>query len=617
MGAGALTICHNRAAVQIREDVKKMVQLPMLKQRPSGAGRRLFGVPLLELREPGLGAGGVPLVLSSMVEFLREHALQQEGLFRVNGNVRMVECLRQRMESGEEVDLLQEADACTVASLLKQFLRELPGGVVTSGIQAELLQLYRECGEEQFGHALRLRLHQLPGVHYSLLRYLCLFLAQVAEHHEQNRMTALNLATVFGPNVFHVPPGFDGMKDQTVCNKIMALLIQGHQNVFESDVMSPKDPAGGLSAVIKVKPLPQEVPESPLPDDIPSRQPAKDVPIPAPRKKGVQSSLSDSDSPRELTGESGASPPRKKKVKKMSSDGRTWTVPQPDLSSGLPQIRPLPPVQTRDTELSNSDVTAGSADSFSRFVVPMEPPVVINSKPLTLLSAACSVVGQKGEQGASGARIWFCYCTVIAGEWTRFGDIECDEHTCVPPARRDLPSRSLISAEPGLAGVACEPRMTTSVFPSVKLFPCPPVFQEEEDGSEEDGEAKNQLSVTAKPDFSMLGFLEHLEEEADGFVSPVDELSPSKGSADMRLSNLHSATMQELMEQLQEAREEKKRLRKNLRDFEDQFFRQNGRSVQKEDRSPLAEEYSEYKHVKAKLKLLEVLISKRDSGKVI
>ena len=33
----------------------------------------------------------------------------------------------------------------------------------------------------------------------------------------------------------------------------------------------------------------------------------------------------------------------------------------------------------------------------------------------------------------------------------------------------------------------------------------------------------------------------------------------------------------ELVEQLQEAREEKKRIRKNLREFEDQFFRQNGR----------------------------------------
>lgn len=41
------------------------------------------------------------------------------------------------------------------------------------------------------------------------------------------------------------------------------------------------------------------------------------------------------------------------------------------------------------------------------------------------------------------------------------------------------------------------------------------------------------------------------------------------------------------------------------------------RNVQKEDRSPLAEEYNEYKHVKAKLRLLEVLISKRDSSKFI
>lgn len=41
------------------------------------------------------------------------------------------------------------------------------------------------------------------------------------------------------------------------------------------------------------------------------------------------------------------------------------------------------------------------------------------------------------------------------------------------------------------------------------------------------------------------------------------------------------------------------------------------RNVQKEDRSPLAVEYNEYKHIKAKLKLLEVLISKRDSSKFI
>ncbi|KAM6972375.1 protein FAM13A-like isoform 2-T2 [Aplochiton taeniatus] len=143
-------------------------------------------------------------------------------------------------------------------------------------------------------------------------------------------------------------------------------------------------------------------------------------------------------------------------------------------------------------------------------------------------------------------------------------------------------------------------------------------IKEEEDGSDDDGgESKPQFMVTVKTDFSMLGFLDQLEEEADGFISPVDDHSPSKNPTDMRLSNLHSATMPELVEQLQEAREEKKRIRTNLREFEDQFFRQNGRNVQKEDRSPLAVEYNEYKHIKAKLRLLEVLISKRDSSKFI
>uniref|UniRef100_A0A672YVE6 Family with sequence similarity 13 member A n=1 Tax=Sphaeramia orbicularis TaxID=375764 RepID=A0A672YVE6_9TELE len=140
---------------------------------------------------------------------------------------------------------------------------------------------------------------------------------------------------------------------------------------------------------------------------------------------------------------------------------------------------------------------------------------------------------------------------------------------------------------------------------------------EEEDGSEDDADTKTQFTVTVRPDLSVLGFLDHMDEETDGFISPVDELSPSKNTSDMRLSNLHSATIQELVEQLQETREEKKRIRKNLKEFEDQFLRQNGRNVQKEDRSPLAVEYNEYKHVKAKLRLLEVLISKRDSSKFI
>uniref|UniRef100_A0A8C9M5A3 Family with sequence similarity 13 member A n=1 Tax=Panthera tigris altaica TaxID=74533 RepID=A0A8C9M5A3_PANTA len=136
---------------------------------------------------------------------------------------------------------------------------------------------------------------------------------------------------------------------------------------------------------------------------------------------------------------------------------------------------------------------------------------------------------------------------------------------------------------------------------------------EEDEGSEDDSNTKPDFTVTLKTDFSARCFLDQFEDDADGFISPMDDKIPSKCNQDTGLSNLHAASIPELLEHLQEMREQKKRIRKKLRDFEDNFFRQNGRYVQKEDRTPMAEEYNEYKHIKAKLRLLEVLISKRDT----
>lgn len=138
-------------------------------------------------------------------------------------------------------------------------------------------------------------------------------------------------------------------------------------------------------------------------------------------------------------------------------------------------------------------------------------------------------------------------------------------------------------------------------------------IKEEEEGSEDDSNTKPDFTVSLKTDFSARCFLDQFEDDADGFISPMDDKMPSKCSQDTGLSNLHAASIPELLEHLQEMREEKKRIRKTLRDFEDNFFRQNGRNVQKEDRTPMAEEYNAYKHIKAKLRLLEVLISKRDT----
>lgn len=74
-------------------------------------------------------------------------ALHQEGLFRVNGNVRAVETLKQRLDGGEHVDL-SDSDSCAVASLIKQFLRDLPEGLVNATVQQALIHCYH--GESNY-----------------------------------------------------------------------------------------------------------------------------------------------------------------------------------------------------------------------------------------------------------------------------------------------------------------------------------------------------------------------------------------------------------------------------------------------------------------------------------
>ncbi|XP_069339776.1 protein FAM13B isoform X16 [Eulemur rufifrons] len=135
-------------------------------------------------------------------------------------------------------------------------------------------------------------------------------------------------------------------------------------------------------------------------------------------------------------------------------------------------------------------------------------------------------------------------------------------------------------------------------------------FFEEIKEEEEDGiSLSSELSDILKTAVQVESSLENSE-------SDVEE-NQEKLALDLRLSSTRAASMPELLEQLWKARAEKKKLRKTLREFEETFYQQNGRNAQKEDRVPVLEEYREYKKIKAKLRLLEVLISKQDSSKSI
>ncbi|XP_061645482.1 protein FAM13C isoform X2 [Phyllopteryx taeniolatus] len=93
-------------------------------------------------------------------------------------------------------------------------------------------------------------------------------------------------------------------------------------------------------------------------------------------------------------------------------------------------------------------------------------------------------------------------------------------------------------------------------------------------------------------------------------VSPLEEVKCLQPQL-VTMATLHEASRSELLDHLRITRLEKRRLHRALREFEDLFYTLSGRVCQKEDRGPMAEEYCQYKNLKAKLRLLEALLSKK------
>uniref|UniRef100_A0A8C8YRT9 Family with sequence similarity 13 member A n=1 Tax=Prolemur simus TaxID=1328070 RepID=A0A8C8YRT9_PROSS len=1015
MGAGALTVCQSKAAVRLKEDMKKIVAVPLNEQRDC-TYKKLFGVSLQELQQQGLTENGIPAIVWNIVEYLTQHGLTQEGLFRVNGNVKVVEQLRLKFERGQPVELGTDGDICSAASLLKLFLRELPDGVITSALHPRFIQLFQDGRNDAQENSLKDLIKELPDTHYCLLKYLCQFLTKVAKHHVQNRMNVHNLATVFGPNCFHVPSGLEGMKEQDLCNKIMAKILENYNTLFEVEYTeNDNQRCENLARLIIVKeascknslPIvltkglerdmpkpspktkipksrsegsiqPHRVPQPELSDGIPQislwlrrRKPCLEDMNSAEDANGAQLVSSSQEDERPMSpfyvsahvsqvsnvstteellertirsaveqhlfdvnssgsqssedSESGTSsassttstrqrrrqskeqdevqcgrdkglinkenilsgfnnpdgcilntqeveklhentsgyigerskPKRQKSSTKLSelNENQDGIVNMDSLSSTQSQERtgpggvewmsdeskenekdggytqhfegPRMKIQEHpsisDTKQQRSQDADDQQESFVSEVPQLDLPALCEEKsweePIPALSSwrrgsvdpdearlsprAGRLIRQllDGDSDPMPSPRFYTYGqsrqylddtevppsppnahSFMRRRSSSLGSYE-DEQEDLTPAqltrriqslkkkirkfedrfeeeRKYRPSHSDKAANPEvlkwtndlakfrkqlkesklkiseedltprmrqrsntlpksfgsqlekedekkqeLADKATKPsieatlesiqrklqekraessrpedikdmtkdqianekvalqkallyyesihgrpvtknerqvmkplydryRLVKQILSRANTIPIigspsskrrSPLLQpiiegetasffkeikEEEEGSEDDSNTKPDFTVTLKMDFSARCFLDQFEDDADGFISPMDDKIPSKCSQDTGLSNLHAASIPELLEHLQEMREEKKRIRKKLRDFEDNFFRQNGRNVQKEDRAPLAEEYSAYKHIKAKLRLLEVLISK-------
>ncbi|KAI4899275.1 hypothetical protein NFI96_020082, partial [Prochilodus magdalenae] len=155
----------------------------------------------------------VPRVLDLCCQHLEKYGLQTVGIFRVGSSKKRVRQLREEFDQGVDVTLGPEYSVHDVAALLKEFLRDMPDSLLTRELYTAFINCTSLDVSEQ-NSVLQLLICLLPACNSDTLQRLLQFLSTVANHAEDtcnshgeqvpgNKMTTLNLATIFGPNVLH------------------------------------------------------------------------------------------------------------------------------------------------------------------------------------------------------------------------------------------------------------------------------------------------------------------------------------------------------------------------------------------------------------------------------
>ncbi|XP_021230756.1 rho GTPase-activating protein 25 isoform X2 [Numida meleagris] len=218
------------------------------RKKPLLRRKAVFGQRLAETMayEQKFGQQQVPILVQKCAEFIREHGVSEEGIFRLPGQDNLVKQLRDAFDAGERPSFDRNTDVHTVASLLKLYLRELPEPVVP-WMQYEDFLL---CGQtldvdQEKGHQdLLKQLSLLPRDNYNLLSYICRFLYEIQLNSSVNKMSVDNLATVIGVNL--IRPKIEDpatiMRGTLQIQKVMTVMISDHADLFPPSKDVPPSP---------------------------------------------------------------------------------------------------------------------------------------------------------------------------------------------------------------------------------------------------------------------------------------------------------------------------------------------------------------------------------------
>ncbi|XP_004691241.1 PREDICTED: rho GTPase-activating protein 12 isoform X2 [Condylura cristata] len=193
---------------------------------------QVFGANLASLCQKENGT--VPKFVKLCIEHVEEFGLDVDGIYRVSGNLAVIQKLRFAVNHDEKLDLNDSKweDIHVITGALKMFFRELPEPLFTFNHFNDFVNAIKQEPRQRVA-AVKDLIKQLPKPNQDTMQILFRHLKRVIENGEKNRMTYQSIAIVFGPTLLKPEKETGNIAVHTVYqNQIVELILLELSSIF-------------------------------------------------------------------------------------------------------------------------------------------------------------------------------------------------------------------------------------------------------------------------------------------------------------------------------------------------------------------------------------------------
>ncbi|KAF7664588.1 hypothetical protein LDENG_00169570 [Lucifuga dentata] len=245
---------ENTEKKRVKSRLKKLIlkRPPLQALQEKGLIKdQVFGCSLEMLCEREKST--VPRFVRLCTEAVERRGLQTDGLYRVSGNLAVIQKLRFLVNHERAVttdgrymfpaELVQEEklnldqseweDIHVITGALKLFFRELPEPLVPYGFFTDIVETVKMSDYMEKVDRLKCLILNMPPPNHDTLQFMCCHLRRVLEHSDTNRMTTQNIGIVFGPTLMRPERDNGNMAVNMVYqNQAVELILSEFDHIF-------------------------------------------------------------------------------------------------------------------------------------------------------------------------------------------------------------------------------------------------------------------------------------------------------------------------------------------------------------------------------------------------